>query len=123
SAASTSSPRPNPPQVRVADIRPVTWVIAKTKTRSKNSSSHVTGASRSFSVTGAVLLGDGAVVEPGGSCGEYSPRGVPAPDHPVRYGFDCLICPLAWQRQSGLLSPARSHLPACGRAYAWPVRS
>jgi hypothetical protein len=47
SAASTSIPRKTPPAVASADIRLVTCVKAKTKTRSKNSSSGVTRGSNS----------------------------------------------------------------------------
>ncbi len=49
SAARMSIPFPTPAQVGSSDMKPVTCVSAKTKTRSKNSSSGVTGCSSSSS--------------------------------------------------------------------------
>ncbi len=46
-AARTRSPCPRPRHVRSSAMRCVTWVIAKTTTRSKKSSSGVTRCSRS----------------------------------------------------------------------------
>jgi hypothetical protein len=42
SAATRSAPRSSPSPVQLAARKPVTWVMAKTKTRSKNSSRGVT---------------------------------------------------------------------------------
>ena len=52
-AASTSIPWPRPSAVGLSAIRPVTWVKAKTKTRSKNSSSGVTLCSYESSRSGS----------------------------------------------------------------------
>ena len=54
-----SIPFPTPAQVGSSDMKPVTWVSAKTKTRSKKSSSVVTGcsASSSPSTSGSISRG------------------------------------------------------------------
>ena len=55
-----SSPRPIPPQVGSSDMKPVTCVRAKTKTRSKKSSSGVTGCSDSSSPSSSGSISRGA---------------------------------------------------------------
>ena len=59
-------PLPTPSHVGSTDMKPVTWVSAKTKTRSKKSSSGVTGCSASSSPsTSASTSRGGAVSIPG----------------------------------------------------------